>query len=256
MIPPTMVAFGAGVNSAAMLIGMHARGQRPDAITFADTGGERPSTYAFVGLMSSWCESVGFPDIVTVKNDGMYESLEDNCLKKEMLPSLAYGFKSCSDKYKKRPQEKWAKSWPPAVDCWAAGGRVVKLLGIDIGETRRAKIRDDKHYVYRYPLIEWDWDRNDCLQAIKGAGLPNPGKSACFFCPASTKSEILALASDHPDLFARAVKMEQNASLDTVKGLGRSFAWGDYVAADKAQGKLFPEVIDQDCLCFDGEGDE
>lgn len=33
-----MVSYGGGTNSTAMLIGMVERGERPDAILFADTG--------------------------------------------------------------------------------------------------------------------------------------------------------------------------------------------------------------------------
>jgi hypothetical protein len=37
--------------------------------------------------------------------------------------------------------------------------------------------------------------------------------------------------SIHPDLLARALRIEQNAqpNLTSVKGLGRSFAWSDYL---------------------------
>lgn len=60
----------------------------------------------------------------------------------------------------------------------------------------------------------------------------------------------------YPDLAKRAVEMERNADLDTVKGLGRAFSWETFLRADAAQGRLFPEVIETDCMCFDGEGDE
>jgi len=40
-----VVSFGGGTNSTAMLVGMWERGERPDAILFADTGGEKPHTY-------------------------------------------------------------------------------------------------------------------------------------------------------------------------------------------------------------------
>lgn len=256
MSTPTILSFGGGVNSAAMLVGLLENGERPDAILFADTGGEKPHTYEFVRGASEWCVRNNLPEIVVVQNDGMYASLEDNCLRKGMLPSLAYGFKSCSDKYKKRPQEKWAKSWQPAVDCWAGGGKVVKFIGFDAGEERRAKIPEDKHYTYRYPLLEWGWEREDCLAAIARAGLPNPGKSACFFCPASKKAEVLELKRRYPELAQRAIEMERNADLDTVKGLGRAFSWEAFLSADERQGRLFPEVIDEPCMCFDGEGVE
>ena len=40
-----VVSYGGGTNSVAMLVGLHERGLRPDAIVFADTGGEKPNTY-------------------------------------------------------------------------------------------------------------------------------------------------------------------------------------------------------------------
>jgi len=251
----TIVSFGGGVNSAAMLIGMHERGMRPDAVLFADTKAEKPHTYEFVAIMNEWCEKVDMPSIITVTAKSMYDGLEDNCLKQKMLPSLAYGFKSCSHKYKKAPQEKWANNWDVARQTWQSGEKVTKYLGIDISEERRARIPEDDKYVYGYPLIEWGWDRKDCLEAIQRAGLPNPGKSACFFCPASKKSEIRELHRLYPELSQRAIEMERNAELTTVKGLGRHFSWENFLKADDAQGKLFPEVLEVDCMCFEGSDD-
>jgi hypothetical protein len=56
-------------------------------------------------------------------------------------------------------------------------------------------------------------------------------KSACFYCPASKKPEILWLREQHPELLARALAIERNAQdkLISVKGLGRSFAWTDFL---------------------------
>jgi hypothetical protein len=64
-----------------------------------------------------------------------------------------------------------------------------------------------------------------------------PPKSACFFCPASKKSEIIWLRDTHPLLFQRSINMEDGArdgkhGLDTVKGLGRDFAWKDLALVD------------------------
>lgn len=60
-----IVSYGGGTNSTALLIGLRERGERPDAITFADTGSERPETYTYVATMNDWCRRVGFPEIVT-----------------------------------------------------------------------------------------------------------------------------------------------------------------------------------------------
>lgn len=252
-----IVSFGGGVNSAALLAGMWERGMTCDVILFADTGGEKPSTYDFVDIMDKWLREHGFPEITRVRaSQKTYKNLEHNCLYKKMLPSLAYGFKSCSHKYKKQPQEVWANNYQPAKDAWAAGKKVTKYLGIDIGEQRRAQIPEDKKYRYEYPLIDWGWDREDCLGTLKRAGLPNPGKSACFFCPGSKKKEILNLQREYPELAQRAIEMERNAELSSVRGLGRSFSWEVFLKADAAQGRLFPEVVETACLCWDGDEDE
>ena len=60
--------------------------------------------------------------------------------------------------------------------------------------------------------------------------MPLPGKSSCYFCPASTKPEIDELKAKHPALYARALAMEDNAmdNLKSVKGLGRRFSWREY----------------------------
>lgn len=251
----TMVAYGAGTNSTAMLVGLHERGERPDIILFADTGGERPETYRHVGVVSEWCKEVGFPEIVTVRKEGNCETLEENCIRMNMLPSLAYGFKGCSQKYKIQPQDKFANNNELCKAVWDGGGKVIKLIGYDAGEDHRAKIPEDKKYIYRYPLVEWDWGRNECIEAINRAGLPQPGKSACFFCPSSKPREILELKRNHPDLLARALAMEANAELTSVKGLGRNWAWADLVRADDAQMDFFGFAPEVPCGCYDG-GDE
>lgn len=253
----TVVAYGGGTNSTALLVGLHERQQRPDLILFADTGGEKPQTYEHVRVVSQWCESIGFPAIVTVQSQnraGEYYTLEQRCLDNKMLPSIAYGFKACSEKHKRRPQDKYVTNWPEAKRVWAEGQKIIKLIGYDADESRRAKIQDDNRYIYKYPLIEWDWGRDECMEAIARAGLPQPGKSACFFCPSSKKAEVLELAKSHPDLFARAAAMEANADLHTIKGLGRNYSWRDLVAAQAEKVAAMPESgVAVDCGCFDGE---
>ena len=45
---PVLAAWGAGVDSTAMLIELVERGEPVDHVLFADTGGERPATLAFI----------------------------------------------------------------------------------------------------------------------------------------------------------------------------------------------------------------
>jgi hypothetical protein len=55
-----------------------------------------------------------------------------------------------------------------------------------------------------------------------------------------------------PELLARALAMEANAELTSVKGLGRSFAWGDLVRYSEAQLDMFQSSPEIPCGCYDG----
>lgn len=244
-----VVSYGGGTNSTAMLVGMKARGIVPDVIIFADTGGEKPHTYSHLEYMKKWCADHGFPDITVVANRPNGETLEDECIRRRALPSLAYGFKTCSQKFKIRPQRNYLKKLRQTKSTWESGNKVIVAVGFDADEPNRAVEYDDPRYKNWYPLVEWEWGREECIDAIASAGIPQPGKSSCFFCPSSKQSEVRWLASAHPDLMERAAVMEQNAELTQVSGLGRSYRWSDLIATDD----LFPECfIDQACGCYDG----
>jgi hypothetical protein len=266
---PLVVAYGLGVDSTAMLVEFARRNIRPDFILFADTGGEKPETYQYLKVIRPYLAGVGFPDVTVVRyrpKTAVYHTLEQQCLHTGTLPSLAYGGKSCSLKYKRRVQDKFILERYPPSEMVPRGRRVVRAIGFEAGEERRTYAHVvkgigldageehrltwarqapapeertlsreqwlDRHYfVYFYPLLDWGYDRERCKQIIAAAGLPVPMKSACFYCPASKKQEILWLQEHHPDLLERALAIERNAQakLTSVKGLGRSFAWENYL---------------------------
>ena len=239
---PVIFKLGLGVDSVAMLIGLWRRAARPDLVIFANTGGEKPETIAYLDVINPWLDAVGFPRVHVVTRPvgrAGYTSLEENCLANETLPSLAFGKKSCSLKWKAETMDHFllgasrgpnqCAGWPPVIEAIRNGLKPTKLIGYDAGarDSRRAVNRiEDEHFVYRYPLREWGWDRDRCKQEIASAGLPIPMKSACFFCPASQEHELQWLAQTHPDLFTRSIAMEDRArdgrhGLSAVKGL-----WG------------------------------
>ncbi|WP_185642970.1 hypothetical protein, partial [Burkholderia cenocepacia] len=226
-----IVCFGAGVDSTAMLVALREADVRPDLITFADTGGEKPETLDHADRTNAILSAWGWPTIdvcrkVPLATTG-YADLFGNCLKNETLPSLAFGMKSCSIKWKQIPQDqfiKGVKRGPNACEphpLWSAaqrsGERLVKLIGYDCGraDMRRSgsikEKQDDFDYVYPLQLV--GWTRRDCVQAITralGAAMV-PIKSACFFCPASKQWELYWLAAHHPELLERALILERRA---------------------------------------------
>jgi hypothetical protein len=247
----TLVAFGGGTDSTAMLVEMVNRGETaPHAILFADTAGEHPHTYAHIETFSRWLADRGYPEITmlrrntVVKIDGQSRTLEQDCLARNALPSIAYGLKTCSQKFKVQPQEKWANNDPACKAEWKAGRLVQRLIGFEYGEEYRVRPPDAK-YMNRYPLIEWELDRDACREIILAAGLRLPGKSACFFCPNTRASEIGALRETYPDLLERALAIEANAELTHIKGLGRTFSWRDWA-------NQIDLPMDMPCECYDG----
>jgi len=170
-----VVAYGMGVDSTAMLIGLSVIGMRPDLILFADVGGEKDETYAYQPIMDQFLESVGFPTITVVryvpqdfKNWPPYHTLEENCLTNGTLPSLAFGFGSCSQKWKAAPQNQFCNAWEPARNWWAQGGRVLKAIGFDAGpaDMRAAIMRGTR----KIPNM------NSGIRSSSGAGTENAAR--------------------------------------------------------------------------------
>lgn len=238
-----VMSCGMGTNTAAMVVECVKRGIHINEFLFADTGGEKPHTYDYIPYLTSYLDANGYPQIRVVRNETT--TLEQDCFDRKALPSIAYGpFKSCSDHFKIRPQDKHINS-----QIFVAG-RIVKLIGFDADEPQRASKTYTDKFTRIYPLIEWGFGRDECIQLIKEAGLILPGKSACYFCPNSQPSEIKWLEKYHPELLAKALKMEDRADLTDIAGLGRKFSWRSVVQQQDAFMDHF--MPDTPCGCYDG----
>jgi hypothetical protein len=253
-----VLSYGGGTNSAAILAGLLERGERPDLIVFADTGSEWPHTYAHIKEVSEWCAKVGFPGITVIKG-GQPQMIKDGslgaeCLRLGVLPSKAYGMGGCSLKWKVEPQRKFLRTL--VDDQGIKPADIVQLIGFDADEPERyeraVQLADRNPFAQRFPLIEWEWGRAECVEAIERAGLSQPGKSSCYFCPSSKKHEILELRRRHPVLFGQAIEMERRALAGEgqapaarMKGLGRGFSWREFVeGADAVKSGVYLSLDD------------
>jgi len=243
-----IVSFGGGSNSTAVIINMVKHQIVPDNILFADTGGEHPNTYKFIDEFNNWLTDRNFPEIQTLKyknKNGEELTLEQDCLNNNTIPPIAFGWKTCSQKFKIAPVEKYIKAKYPneKIQMW---------VGFDADEERRIKANPNENFENYFPLIEWGWNRDKCIEVIAKAGLTLPGKSSCFFCPNMKKHEILKLPDE---LKERAIAMEKNATkLAELKGLGRNKSWTELINADRQQLKLEWDIEDwhtPPCECID-----
>lgn len=249
------VAYGGGTNSSAMLCGLYEREIKPDIILFADTGSEMPHTYAFLDAMEKKVKEWWGMEIETVRAlfKGKFEGLQGECLRLGTIPSLAYGMRSCSVKFKTEPQSRRLKKEMKHADI----PHVRRAIGFGADEGHRVKSSTDDWATNWFPLVDWQWRRQECIDVIGRYGLPQPGKSACFFCPASKRSEVVRLKENHPELMEIALEMEAGVQKRNRSkwGLGgENNLWSDWLAMDEAQFKLGLDLepVHMPCGCMDG----
>jgi hypothetical protein len=230
------VSYGMGVDSTAVLVGMVAKGIRPDFILFADVGAEKQSTYDYESVMQQFLKDNGFPPITTVKYKPVhapYDTIEGNMVMNATLPGATFNRGSCTDKFKIKPQEKWAKNnYPHAV--------IKKAIGFEAGEEYRTKSAADKAHTSEndwYPLQDWGWTREECKARIKEAGLPVPPKSSCIFCPNMKPHEIRDLT---PEELGRVIRVEVVAEPYNLKVEG---LWRRTRKSDGRPGSITEYVI-------------
>ena len=126
------------------------------------------------------------------------------------------------------------------------------MLGIDAGESHRARMSSKNGVENRYPLIEEGINRESCRQIIREHGLPDPGKSGCWFCPFQRVSQWKKLRREHPDLFCMALQLERRASSYRIER-GKTPITISYRPLDEMindrQLVLFPEAEYPPCQC-------
>ena len=247
----SFVNYGAGTNSTAVLVEAVRRGLRVDAAVFADTGGEMPETYRYLWQFAEWLRKHDIPLVMTsARLAGQPITLEEHSLRLHRMPSVSYGRKSCSLRFKAEPVERWLKAQ------LAPGERCIRVIGFDADEPQRARLPEGGPWVWSYPLIEWNMGREECAEVIMSAGLPLPGISSCFFCGSARPHEVAALDDEWIE---RGIAIEDAARpfSGSIRGLGKNFLWRDVLRSKRQQLALpiAPSGPDDPCGCWEGARD-
>lgn len=235
----TYLSFGAGVNSVAMYLLLLDQGMEPgdtekgfEAI-YVDHGSDWPHTLEFVDWFAA-----RYPLTILRPDVEGWSNLVDYYEHYKIFPYRTR--RSCTDRFKVRVMEAYVQK-----PCF-------QLIGIDAGESHRAKISNRKGIELRYPLLENEIDRKGCNEIIAAHGVPDPGKSGCWICPFQKTSQWRLLRRKHPDLFCRAKKIEK-ASMDRRISVGKDpHSIGDKpldVLVDERQHTLVPEADYPHCQC-------
>lgn len=157
-----------------------------DFAIHADTTWERSDTYDFARQWTAWLTEHGV-NVVTVADE---EQAKKVCTEKTDIPAFTIGEgvegqlrRQCTSRWKIAPIRKFVASEMERRNIKRSPGAVEQWLGISLDEWHRAKDADVRYITHRYPLIEMEMTRGDCLAWLDKNGLPAPPKSACTFCP-------------------------------------------------------------------------
>lgn len=264
MRPTHVFSSGGGVQSAACLV-LSAQGRIPYRThIFANVGdhAEDPRTIAYVRhVLRPYAAAHGIEwvEVQRRRRDGTPVDLYDDLQRPTRAINIPVrmsngspGNRNCTTEWKIKPIARWIKQNAPGCTL----GK-----GISTDEPHRATpARESDCYISAYPLIELGLSRSDCLRVVSDAGLPQPPKSSCWFCPYKTGHQWSMMRSERPELFQRAAALE--ASLNAKRlAIGRDPVFFSGVGArrglpiDQAfanQASLLPEWIDEQDGCESG----
>ena len=211
-----------GKDSSALAVYMHDK--VPDMeYFFCDTGAELPETYEYLTRLEV---ILGKPIARLNAQRGFDHWFE---VFRGTLPSPQMRW--CTKIMKIKPIEEWIGNDP-----------AISYVAIRADESnRKGYISTKPNIETRFPFVEDGVDYQHVLRILDDAGVGLPTyyewrtRSGCYFCFYQRKAEWIGLSERHPDLFERAVAIEQKVLTDAgVNGdadfgdramRGRQYTW-------------------------------
>jgi hypothetical protein len=221
-----------GKDSSALAVYMRER--VPDMeYFFCDTGAELPETYEYLNRL----EVVLGKPIERLNSDKGFDHWFE--VYRGTLPSPQMRW--CTRQMKIKP-----------LEDWLGDDETVSYVAIRADEKNRKGYVSTKPNISAvFPFVEDDIDHDGVLRILEDAGIGLPEyyswrtRSGCYFCFYQRKAEWVGLADRHPDLFDRAVAIEQkmlrdagdsgDADYTDVAMRGRDYTW--------SQGETLPELV-------------
>lgn len=208
---------GGGVQSTAALV-LSAQGVIDFPVhLFSNVGddSENPATLAYVEhVMKPYAaaSSIEFHELRRKWRDGTERTLLESVTRPSRTIDIPVrmangspGNRQCTLSFKLAVVAKWHKAHGATKDNPARVG--IGFSTDEVPRIGRTKARPD-HEVVEYPLIDLGLSRNDCLRLVEKAGLPQPPKSSCWFCPMHRPAVWSEMRRDEPELFQRSVGLE------------------------------------------------
>jgi len=213
-------SFGGGVQSMAVMV-LSAQGKLDYTdFIFSNVGddSENPDSIRYIAeIATPYAEmhDLKIHHVKRTKKDGTSITLYEDCIgdnKNIPIPVYLSGggpaMRNCTSDWKVTVIEKWMRAHAGATKS----DRKSLGVGISVDESHRMRTDDPEREPYlfkEYPLIDLRLTRNDCQRIIIDAGIPLAPKSSCWFCPFKKMSEWSQMRSDHPELYEKALHLEE-----------------------------------------------
>lgn len=234
----TYLSFGAGVNSVALMLLLLDEGIEFETV-FADTGAEYPHTYNYLIMLLENDYRITILKPLVEKN---WDNLYEYYWYYRIIPARFQ--RICTRYFKADTMNKYHQH-PCRV-----------YIGFSYEERQRAwRFIPRKNEIVEFPLIEKQITREGCKQIIRDHGLKVPEKSGCYICPFQQKKQWLKLKTCYPDLWQKAVDLEDrtNARLRERNPNDKGFYFRDRPLKEIFQWRddqmeLFDDLL-KPCLC-------
>jgi 3'-phosphoadenosine 5'-phosphosulfate sulfotransferase (PAPS reductase)/FAD synthetase len=202
---------------------------------FCDTGAELPETYEFLDRLEA---ALGKPIERLNSKKGFDHWFE---VYRGALPSPTMRW--CTKKMKIEPLEEWVGE-----------DQAISYVAIRADESgRKGYVSTKPNISAVFPFIDEGIDHDGVMRILGDAGIGLPDyyewrtRSGCYFCFYQRKAEWVGLADRHPDLFKRAMSIEQktledagadgDASFRQFAMQGRNYTWSGAESLEQLIGR-------------------
>lgn len=213
-----ILSLGAGVQSTTVAL-MAATGEleKPDCAIFADTGWEPRKVYEHLNWLT---HQLPFP-VYTVQQGNIRQDIADAADHKRRLAQPPVFLRhedgkkgqirrACTYEYKVRPIQRLTRELLGMRPRQRFDGRIAeKWFGISMDEVHRVRDSEVPFITNRYPLIELEMSRIDCIRWLVDHGFAVPAKSACIGCPYHSDRYWRHLRNFSPEEWADAVAVDK-----------------------------------------------
>lgn len=242
MSEKVVVCFSGGKDSTAMLLRMIELNEKIDYIVFGDTTFEYPELYEYIKRI----EKIIGRKIEILKPKKSFNEWFFGKLTRGKSEGRTRGFPYILGSCYWMRESKYNP-----ITRFIKGKKVIRCIGIASDEQNRVQKSQD----IRYPLIEWNWTEQDCVNYLNKRKLLNPlyqnfKRLGCFICPKQSDYAKWITWKQYPKLWEKIKFYEEQ----NLKLCNRNIFSKPIKKYEKEWEKGIKPKIPQSYECFECKG--